>query len=240
MDTNLRLTSLFEANAHGFIQWDFARRTNLEWRHANRHDPLCVRTLQQRLDEQVADKSKAAHRSFSAGYLAHSRSLGFKVWRHGSPCSQWSTNSATPVQRRSLPSSVIPSGRTRDPIDGWEIWIAKINPNRWRGRITHVAGTLYEVKHSPLNARPHHQITTDRCDRQSNSYYFPPELDMSMPEIEEYGSALGLTRIWPTTETPPHCPVRVLFDADAENVAYSLINVLAKVYGIQPLVPVRN
>lgn len=80
----------------------------------------------------------------------------------------------------------------------------------------------------------------DRCDRQSNSYYFPPELDMSMPEIEEYGSALGLTRIWPTTETPPHCPVRVLFDADAENVAYSLINVLAKVYGIQPLVPVRN
>lgn len=160
MDTNLCLTSLFEANAHGFIQWDFARRTNLEWRHANRHDPLCVRTLQQRLDEQVADKSKAAHRSFSAGYLAHSRSLGFKVWRHGSPCSQWSTNSATPVQRRSLPSSVIPSGRTRDPIDGWEIWIAKINPNRWRGRITHVAGTLYDVKHSPLNARPHHQITT--------------------------------------------------------------------------------
>lgn len=39
----------------------------------------CVRTLQQRLDEQVAEKSKAAHRSFSAGYLAHSRSLGFKV-----------------------------------------------------------------------------------------------------------------------------------------------------------------
>lgn len=79
MDTNLRLTSIFEANAHGFIQWDFARRTDLEWRHANRHDPLCVRTLQPRLGEQVADKSKAAHRSFSAGYLAHSRSLGFKV-----------------------------------------------------------------------------------------------------------------------------------------------------------------
>lgn len=41
-----------------------------------------------------------------------------------------------------------------------------------------------------------------------HSYYFAAELDMSMPEIEEYGSALGLTRIWPTAETPPHCPVR--------------------------------
>lgn len=89
--------------------------------------------------------------------------------------------------------------------------------------------------------RPDHQITTGVIGNLLfHSYYFPPELDMSMPEIEEYGSALGLTRIWPTTETPPHCPVRVLFDADAENVAYSLINVLAKGYGIQPLVPVRN
>lgn len=131
--------------------------------------------------------------------------------------------------------------RTRDPIDGWEIRIAKINPNRWRGRITHVAGTLYDLKHSPLNARPDHQITTGVIGNLLfHSYYFAPELDMSMPEIQEYGSALGLTRIWPTAETPPHCPVRVLFDADAENVAYSLINVLAKVYGIQPLVPVRN
>ncbi|WP_247822159.1 hypothetical protein [Bradyrhizobium sp. 187] len=93
--------------------------------------------------------------------------------------------------------------RTRDPIDGWEIWIAKINPNRWRGRITHLAGTLYDVKHSQLNARPDHRITTGVIGNLLfHSYYFAPELVMSMPEIEEYGSALGLAASGFNRRTP--------------------------------------
>lgn len=56
--------------------------------------------------------------------------------------------------------------RTRDPIDGWEIWIAKINPNRWRG--SHHARCRNPLRPEAFTtqreARPSNH---DRCDRQS-------------------------------------------------------------------------
>jgi hypothetical protein len=118
--------------------------------------------------------------------------------------------------------------RTRDPINDWKIWIAKINPYAWRGKIFHNGFGIYDVGKAPANARLDAQITTAVIGNLLiHSFYAPADLFV-VELTPAYDARLGLTRIWPAKHTPPHCPVRILTDSDAENIRLTLASFISK------------
>jgi hypothetical protein len=113
--------------------------------------------------------------------------------------------------------------RSRDAPKDWRIWIAKVDPNRWRGTTFHIGMGLYDQATVPSFKTPANtQITTAVIGHLLiHSFYISPTL-AHFQLNPAYATTLGLFPIWPPQNTLPHCPVRVLTDRDADNIATTI------------------